>query len=70
LNQLHNHHIKDTTFLSTQETETRRKTQSHAHKPTNTYYINIRQGRTPENYTGRRATHNHYTQIKTYENIL
>jgi hypothetical protein len=30
--------------------------QSHAHKPTNTYYISTSQGKTPKKYTGRRGT--------------
>jgi hypothetical protein len=30
-----------------QETETRRKAKTYAHKPTNTYYVNTRQGRNP-----------------------
>jgi hypothetical protein len=38
-------HIRHYTSPKIQETQTRRKTQSLAHKPTNTYYINTRQGR-------------------------
>jgi hypothetical protein len=47
-----------------QEKEARRETHSHIYKPANTYYINTRQGKPPEKYTCRRATHNYYTQIK------
>jgi hypothetical protein len=48
-----------------QETETRGKMQKYAHKLTNTYYVNTRQGRIPKKYTGRKAIHNYHTQIKT-----
>jgi hypothetical protein len=43
---------------------TKQKNAALTHKPTNTVYINTRQGRTAKKYTGRRATHNYCTQIK------
>jgi hypothetical protein len=39
---------------------------NHTYKPTDTYYINKRPGRTPKKYTGRRDTSalNYYIQAK------
>jgi hypothetical protein len=56
-------------FLNTRN-RNKEKTQPHAHKSTNTYYKNTRQGITPKKYTDTRATHNHYIQTKTRENHL
>jgi hypothetical protein len=61
----HNHHIQDTTLLPNIYGYKQREKCNHI--PTsqqNTYYINIRQERTPQKYISRSAAHNYYNQIK------
>jgi hypothetical protein len=45
-------------------TRNRNKGKKRAHKPTNIYYTNMKQGRSLEKYTVRRDIHNHYIHIK------